>query len=220
MLIDEERAKRLHKSILIEEISPQNKSLMKLKKTELVALFLEKIEGNDLLQLNIIKKYPAIFALHPLEVEELLEITKSERPRWTKDSKLPVVYYESFRKWGRTLEYPMYNYFEAIQILRKNLVEKWRKSHNEEVAMNRKVSARAAVKTRKHHQFLIKNFYEDEWKTLLKQWYMEDPITGATLQLAFWTMWVNRFAKEMQVKEGKAKKRPLNIERRKSFFIN
>ncbi|MFJ7724882.1 hypothetical protein ACIQXV_01840 [Neobacillus sp. NPDC097160] len=215
MLIDEERANRLHKSILIEEISSHN---MKLKKTELFALFLEKIDGNDLLQLGIIKKYPAIFALHPSDLEELLGITKSERIRWTKEANLPVEHYESFRKWGQTLEYPMYNYYEAIQIVHKGLIEKWRKAHNEKVAKNRKASARIAVKTRKQNRLLVKSFYEDEWKTLLKQWYKEDQVTGATLQLAFWTMWVNRFAKEMQLKERRAVKKAVEYREKKELF--
>ena len=218
MLINELQIHGLEKSQLIEEISCKNESLLKLKKQELVILLIEKINGNELLQRKIIKKYPEIFALHPSKLEEFLGITKTERNRWTSESKLPVVYYESFRKWGQSLEYPMYNYDEAIQVLNKNKIEKWRKQHSEKVSKNRKASAKAAVIARKKNQSLAKLFYEGEWKSMLKQWYMEDLIVGASLQLAYWTMWVNRFAKEMQIKERNAIKKAANYRDKKEFF--
>lgn len=218
MLIDELQIHGLEKSQLIEEISSKNDSLLKLKKQDLVTLLMEKINESEFLQRKIIKKYPEIFAIPPSKLEEFLGITKTERNRWTSESKLPVVYYESFRKWGQSLEYPMYNYAEAIQVLNKNKIEKWRKQHSEKVRKNRKASAKAAVISRQKNQSLAKLFYEGEWKSMLKQWYMEDMIIGASLQLAYWTMWVNRFAKEMQIKERNAIKKAADFRAKKELF--
>jgi hypothetical protein len=218
MLINELQIHSLEKSQLIEEISSKNESLLKLKKQELVTLLIEKVNENELFQKKMIKKYPEIFALHPSKLEEFLGISKTERNRWTSELKLPVVYYESFRKWGQSLEYPMYNYAEAIQILNKNKIEKWRKQHSEKVRKNRKTSAKAAVVARKKNQSLAKLFYEGEWKSMLKHWYLEDLMVGASLQLAYWTMWVNRFAKEMQLKERKAIKKAADYREKKEFF--
>lgn len=220
MLIDEGRTKRLTKSFLIQELSRDHDFVAKLKKEELVTLFFNKIEGNDLIQLKIIKNHPAIFALHPNTLEYLLGISKTERSRWTKESKLQVVYYETFRKWGQDLEYPMYNYYEAIQIRNQGLVEKWRNEHKKRITKIRKVSAKTAVRTRKQNQSLIKSFYENEWKAMLKQWYKDDPIVGASLQLAFWTMWVNRYAKEMQIKEINAIKKAVDYREKKELFYH
>lgn len=185
MLLDKDIANRLTKSQLIEELASKDKAVTKLKKPVLAALFLEKIYGNDLLKWKIIKKYSEVFALHPLKIEELLGISKPERTRWTKESKLPVVYYAPFKKWGQELVYPMYNYYEAMKIQNKNLVDTWRNQHKNKVIKNRKASVKAAVRVRKENHSLAKLFYENEWKTMLKQWYMEDPITGSSLQLAF-----------------------------------
>ena len=146
MLINELQAKQLKKAQLIEILS-SDELFASLKKSDLLIFLLSQLNENELLQKKIIKKFPKLFALHPNTLEELLGITKTERIRWTKERRLPVVCYEPFKRWGQTLQYPLYDYYETIEILHKNKVEQWRKQHKEKVYKNRK----AALQVRAMH---------------------------------------------------------------------
>ncbi|WP_409270557.1 hypothetical protein V1499_14230 [Neobacillus sp. SCS-31] len=219
MLINEENAKRLVVDQLIQEIDSKDSSLSKLKKPELIERFLETIAANEVAERRILKKYPEAFALHPSTLEEFLGITRAERLRWTEESKFKIVYYESFTKWGKTLHYPMYDYYEAFRLKRDGNVAKWRNTRMAKLKEKRSRATKMAVGTRKANESIAKKFYEEHWGNLLAQWYKEDAVIGATLQLAFWTMWVNRYAKEMQVKEKRARKKQVEyMERKEKFY--
>lgn len=145
MLINDLQAKRLKKAQLIALISSDD-LCASLKKSDLTMFLLSHLNDNELLQKKLLKKFPKLFALHPNSLEELLGISKTERIRWTKERKLPVVCYEPFKKWGQTLQYPLYDYYESIAILQKNKVELWRKQHKEKVSTNRKAAIREKAK--------------------------------------------------------------------------
>ncbi|MFW6367808.1 MAG: hypothetical protein ACOCZG_01475, partial [Halothece sp.] len=61
------------------------------------------------------------FALHPIQLEEILACSKTERRRWTDEERLPVLYYEDF-KYG---VYPVYDLVTTVAL--KNQVSQWRK---------------------------------------------------------------------------------------------
>jgi hypothetical protein len=152
----------------------------------------------------VYKNYSHRFALHPTKVQELLNITSTERKRWTDEEKLAVDHYDTFNKWGKTIEYPMYDAFE-ISKLTRDTIELWRKEHKTKIRENRKVASKKSVETLKRNKSIKREFYEKEWKQLLSQWFKTKGELGATLQLSFWTVWLSRWAKEFQLKASRAR---------------
>jgi hypothetical protein len=47
--------------------------------------------------------------------------------------------------------------------------------------------------------------FKDEFKKVLASWYKVDSKLGVTFELAFWIVWVSRWAKENQLKSCTAK---------------
>lgn len=86
------------------------------------------------------------FALHPIQLEEILACSKTERRRWTDEERLPVLYYEDF-KYG---VYPVYDLVTTVAL--KNQVSQWRKEHEEKKAKRRKEAAQVAKKNRQQTQ--------------------------------------------------------------------
>lgn len=164
MLIDEPLAKRLTKAQLIELIA-YCLELSDLKKADLLTLFLGYIDGNELWQRKILKKFPESFAICPSRFEKMLGITPTERIRWTKGEVLPVVPDEWFKKHGFDLSYPTYDYFETLKILQKNKVEQWRSLPKE--FFNKKSTtnptAKVAIEPKTYHQTFSQEDYMDGW---------------------------------------------------------
>ncbi|MFD3445626.1 hypothetical protein ACFDTO_13600 [Microbacteriaceae bacterium 4G12] len=202
---------------LKDEIDNPDRNKTKLKKADLVAMLQVEIDGNELRLQNIIQKYPHTFSITPVKLEKLLNITKTERKRWTDEGKLHVTYYDSFHKWGKTNTYPMYSLYQVNKLTQKT-IDVWRKNYKERVIKNRQKATKKAIQTRQQNQSRAREFYEKEWKSLLKKWYKDNPLIGATLQLAYWTMWVNRYAKEMQTKQFNAKSKSEEYETKKDVF--
>ena len=142
-------------------------------------------------------------ALHPRDVEDLLNITKAERLRWQEEGKLTVNHYTPFTAYGKDFECPYYDYKETKQITQED-IDKWRNEHKETVTANRKKGVAKANETRKKNKELVKNFYDNEWTTMVRGWEQIDIELAVTFKLAFWTMWTSRMAKEFQEKAHRA----------------
>lgn len=142
-------------------------------------------------------------ALHPVKVEELLSITKTERLRFQEQGKLIVNHYSPFTRYGKDFECPYYDY-KQIHTITQDDIETWRAEHKATVAANRKKGASKASETRKKNKELVKNFYENEWTSMVDKWESIDAELAKTFKLAFWTMWCSRMAKEFQEKAHKA----------------
>ncbi|MEH6892547.1 hypothetical protein V7024_23385, partial [Bacillus sp. JJ864] len=111
----------------------------------------------------------------------------------------------------------MYNLYQ-VNKLTLETINLWREQHREQIAKNRKRATKKAVQTRNQNKAIAKEFYEKEWISLLKKWYKDNALIGATLQLAYWTMWVNRYAKEMQIKQLNAKSKSEEYKLKKETF--
>ncbi|WP_147534035.1 hypothetical protein [Bacillus marasmi] len=185
------------------------KEIKKKRKECLLCELLKRLKGNEILLKGLYKKHAEKLGMHPNQVEEYLNITKTERLRWTSQRKLTVVKWVPFKKWGRELEYPLYDTYQIKSITTK-MLNKWRVDHQLEVKENRVQAIKKAQQTRHENIKLHKDFYENKWRAMLADWYKTDGKLGASLQLSFWTMWINRWAKEYQLKATKAKK---NIEK-------
>lgn len=181
---------------------------MEVKRTDKKPLIIDKayelIKDDEILSKKLYDKYKDLLAIHPIQVEEMLGITKAERKRWN-NSKLKISYYDSFHKYGRYIEYPMYDY-ECITNISSSDIEKWREEHTKQTSKNRKDGAKKAVETRKKNKQVVKEFYDNEWISMLSQWKDVDIELYNTYQLAFWTMWLSRLAKSFQLKSYRSTK--------------
>lgn len=150
------------------------------------------VENDELLGHRINNKYGDRIAIHPTKMEEMLGITKTERKRWA--DRFKVRYYDSFNKYGKSFEYPMYDYF-AIASISEDTISEWRNEHDNCVSENRKIGVQKAKETRKNNKQKVKDFYNTEWVSMIERWKSVDLELANTYQLAFWTMWVSRTAK-------------------------
>ncbi|MEJ1517775.1 hypothetical protein R3O67_31850 [Bacillus cereus] len=208
---------KLTKDDLGEYLSLEKKELRKLKKHELVEKIMDNIKDNELLQRKLYKDFEITFSLYPSVVEEMLGITKTERNRWRDERKLKVVGKGSFRKGSNYIEYDL---FDVIQInsITPEMIESWREKHKEKVSESRKKGTQQAASTRKKNEEVQRKFYEEEWKPMLVKWRGTDGFLAATLQLAYWTVWVSRWAKEFQEKAYRAKSKQDEYEDKKEEF--
>lgn len=205
-LIEKEELEVLTKDELGEWLQLEPKEIRKQKKHELVEELWKKVKDNDIHKRKLYNECKIRLAYHPSKVEERLEITKTERKRWTEEQRLVVAGYDSFHKWGSTHLMPLYDK-RNIDSITEETLQKWREQHQEEVKEKRKKGIQKAQETRISNREKVRSFYEEEWKTLMKEWHKTSFLCGSTLQLAFWTMWVNRWAKEYQLKAKKAIKK-------------
>src|SRR6266700_5929947 len=84
---------------------PQNsKETKKLLVERLLCLY----EANAAERTRLLDMYPYELAVDPVELQELLVCTPTERKRWVGEGKIPVLEYRSFRKAGSDLVYPVH----------------------------------------------------------------------------------------------------------------
>lgn len=193
------------------------KEIRATKKDELLTKLMETAKGDHIAIKRIYHQFATELAHHPSYVEKYLKITKTERLRWTEQDKLNVIEHSTFHKWGNTLSYPVYDAFQ-IKTLSQKQIEKWRTEHKRKVEQNRKKATLKAIQTREHNKRLQRSFYENEWKSMLKQWFIMDGKLGSTFQLAYWTTWISRWAKEYQLKSRNARTKRMEYEEKKQLF--
>ncbi|GAB3057453.1 hypothetical protein [Virgibacillus ainsalahensis] len=199
----ENDVRKLTKLELGTALNLSEKEIHQTKKTVLVESFRLRY-SDEVSQKRVYKIFSSHFSIPPAEVEDLLSISAAERKRWTSEGKLVVDHYESLTKWGRHLEYPMYDVY-ALSKLSKVSIDIWREEHHLAVRKNRQKAGKKSVETKRRNTSIQRNFYENEWKSSLRKWFKDNPELGATLQLAFWTIWVSRWAKEFQAKALRAR---------------
>lgn len=186
---------------------------MSKKKDVLINELREKIKENELIIARLYKEYSERFALDWKETEEILGCSKTERLRWTEEGKIKVSYQDSFYKYGKTL---YTSYYDIISIYKgKEQVEKWRDEYEKQKKTNKKKAIKKAQQTKKENKQIRENF-KKEFKKILVGWYKIEGKLGVTFELAFWTVWVSRWAKENQLKFYRAKK----TETRKKYKEN
>lgn len=167
------------------------------KKLELLEAARENIGNNEVMLARLYNDHVGIFALRPEKVEEMLEITKTERKRWEKEDRLKVVAYEEFNAYGKTMKCPMYDLLQ-INSLSKEMIEEWRQEHKEIVCKNKIKAIEKANKT-KNINNQMRDEFKKEFRKSLASWYKVDERLAVSFELAFWTVWINRWAKENQV---------------------
>ena len=108
---------------------------------------------------------------------------------------MKIIGYEAF-KYG---EAPLFDGLTIVAIPQSQ-IKKWRESDNKAKARNRKQGAEKAARTKVYNQKL-KLDVEFSYDTQLQTWQKLAPETLEFMVLAYWTAWVNRWAKFYQFKE-------------------
>lgn len=172
------------------------------KKSVVVDVAYEKIKDNDILSSKLYNKYKERISLHPGKLEELLSISKTERLKW--QDKFKITHYEKFNSYGKSLEYPMFDYIFSHNITQET-ISKYRKEEEIKTKENRVKGVKKVKETKKINEVKRKNFYQDELLSLIKDWKEVNLELAYTYQLSFWTMWLNRLAKTFQEKSVRSK---------------
>ena len=78
-------------------------------KTELLQRLSLLLASDQVARAQFFEVFAQELAVEPGELETLLNCTPTERKRWLKDGKLPILGYRSFHKVRRDLSYPMHD---------------------------------------------------------------------------------------------------------------
>ncbi len=175
----------------------------KTAKGELAQKLLAVLATNDLAKDRFFETFKRELAVPPWEVEALLGCTSTERKRWVADGKLPILEYRTFHKAARDLPYPVHDR-RVIADLSAETIERWRAEHRALVQLRRKTGIRKAAESRQTHQHSRQSFRQ-QWEGMVAAWKEHgSPALAAVLQLAYWTVWASRWAKENQHKSLRA----------------
>ena len=171
------------------------------KKAELIKnlkqLFKDKPEKRE----EYMKKFASDIAIGPYDVIHILPCTKTELERWTREGKLPIIGEAEF-KYGT---YKLYDRWAIENDYPEETLTKWREEHKSRVSIRRKEGAVKAKTTLKENNLLRENFEED-YKSLEESWNNLKPEEAAVIKLAYWTLWLSRWAKKNHVKALNARK--------------
>ncbi|MDF0555709.1 hypothetical protein [Kamptonema sp. UHCC 0994] len=201
MLAELISSRRILKAQLIEFLGLPDNS--KDKKESLVSTILSILEENAFEQARFWETFKSELAVEPIELEELLQCSKSERKRWVKEGKLPILEYRSFRKSGMALEYPVHDRRFILSLTPAD-IQQWREEHRSQIKTNRQTGAQIASESRKEHE-QSREAFSSAWEKIIEEWQEKGSAEiSAILQLAYWTVWASRWAKENQLKSLRA----------------
>lgn len=179
---------------------PQVKVSSKDTKDWLIATLLEHPQLWD----SFFQRFNQALALHPPDVEYILQCSRTERKRWESEGKLPVVGSDSVRKHGRDLVFSLFD-LRAIARLSPEDISAWRSTHAQLLKRSRKIGAYKAKETKvKHNRARLE--FGLTWQELCEQWEIRDAAAAPALKLAYWCVWVSRWAKEYQIRAHRARK--------------
>jgi len=168
-------------------------------KAQLVEKLLALIGREDTERARFLETFKIELAVGPLELETLLHCSKTERQRWIREGKIPVLEYRSFRKAGWDMEYPVHDR-RVVLGLSQEEIQQWREAHQVQVQQNRKAGAQVAIEARRANQQSRQTFLTS-WMETVEVWKQQaSPELAVAFELAFWTVWASRWAKAYQVK--------------------
>jgi hypothetical protein len=154
-----------------------------------------RIEADSDEHARFLETFKHELAFGPWDVEKVLGCTPSERKRWVADGKLPILGYSTFHVAARDIEYPIYDR-RIITAITPETLAAWRSEHQSLVQVRRKTGAQKATESRKEHQH-SRSAFRATWETMVTVWNSQgSPELAATFQLAYWTVWASRWAKE------------------------
>ena len=143
---------------------------------------LRSILFNDQVIDAFCSKYKYELAMIPPELEILLGCSRSERLRWTKEKKLPIVYFMDIYKFGSHLMCPMYDRRIIGLKVTDIILAEWR---NEWIRRRRK-KYRVGDKQDISNESILQTAFNKYLDLLCDKWYSLDLELGTTFELAYW----------------------------------
>jgi hypothetical protein len=191
----------------------QLRGTTKTGKGELAQKLLTLLAEDELAKDRFFEAFKRELAVPPWEVEAMLGCTAAERKRWVADGKLPILEYRTFHKVARDLPYPVHDR-RIIADLSRDTIQRWRAEHQALVRLRRKTGVRKAAESREAHQQSRRTFRQ-QWEAIVATWKEHgSPELAAVLQLAYWTVWASRWAKENHLKRQGAIKHAATYQQR------
>jgi hypothetical protein len=185
------------KDILPQNVHQEKKVLV--KKPQLIEMLLERITVQKEEMERLLTMFPYELAVEPVELSQLLMCSRSERQRWVKEGRIPVLEYRTFRVAGRDQLFPVFDRRQVLLISPADIVC-WRAMHQQEVQENKQIGAQQAVESRKSNTLVRKQFMLS-WAETVQAWQeIAPPELVAVLQLCYWTVLASRWAKENQLR--------------------
>lgn len=207
---------RLRKEDLIGFLSPHD-NREKMGKKTLINALLEEIESG-------VADYRAVFShelllMSPVEVEDYLKITRTQRKKWQKDGRLPVHSYIEISKYGGQVEVPRFEFLYIHEVTQDTLTQ-WIQKDKRVADENRKKGREKARVTAEENKIKRKNAkaaYDDKLLRLS----MVDFGDSLIYALSYWTVWISRWAKVYHKKSitGLNKNRDRYERRKKELYL-
>ena len=168
------------------------------KTDHIVSTIVSVLEVNAAEQERFWETFKSELAVDPVELEEILKCSAAERQQWIEQGKLPILEYRSFRKSGIHLEYPVHDR-RFILSLAQSDIKNWRKEPKELIQNNRqKVSQINTENSEQNERSRLA--FSSAWEKIISDWEEQGSAEiSATFQLAYWTVWASRWAKENQL---------------------
>lgn len=189
------------------------------KKGDLLEQLVQLIASDTEEQHRLFSMFPEELAVEPTELQAMLQCTALERRRWTQEGKLLVLTYRPFRKLSRVVEYPVYDRLAMMAITQDDIAD-WRQEHQNITIQKRHegvLKARATRQTNAH----IREQQRQTWRDMIAQWQTQgSPELTAILELAYWTVWCSRWAKENQLKGLRASRHADTYKQRKEDWYH
>lgn len=120
----------------------------KATKAQLVQQLYTRITSNTVEYVRLLNAYPYELAVGPTEAQLLLQCTPTERRRWIREGKIPVLYYQ-------TLQYPRVSYPVHERKIMMNITQQeiasWRIERRHQVSLWR---SEAIIRSQEQKKFL------------------------------------------------------------------
>ncbi len=171
----------------------------RLKKEQLLAQVQCMVIAGESEVARLLDMFPRELAVNPKELEKTLCCSRVERQRWVKEGKIPILEYRTFHVASRDLCYAVHERRTVMDITPAE-IQCWRDEYAAQVRDRRKEGSRKSVESRKTRRQLRQDFF-DILRESVHLWEQEGSAGLALVfQLAYWTAFASRWAKENHVK--------------------
>lgn len=143
----------------------------------------------------IYNQYKDIFSLKSIEVGEILNKNKSFIIWLKKQEIIGIDRYEEVYNYGRYLNVPYWNVKDVYNLIDgSNKLNELEEKLAKEKELIKKAGIKKQKETRKKNNDLRKE-HEQQREEFFEKWQSINSGASAYLELAFWTMWMSRWAK-------------------------
>lgn len=155
-------------------------------------------------------------AMNPPELEILLGCTRSERLRWTKEKKLPVMYFSDVYKFGSHLMCPMYDRRIIGLKVTDTVLAEWRTEWIRRRRKRRRVGdIQNIIKIS-----IFQNAFFKYFQQLSNEWYQSDYELGLVLETAWWLSFLSYWIKNRRERSATSRLHYYQHKNIENYFIN